>query len=134
MKIFCLTDGLLVCSTVTAHAQDRVSTIAFAAGASADWFTTYRFLDSRYVVVKEVNPALAWIGRRPATVVAAGAALDVAGVIALKKTIGKNHPRIASTLMYAATGFRVWLAFHNERQYRREVERRFGLPTYRHWD
>lgn len=111
----------------------RVPIITFAVAASADWVSTYRFLDKNgfsktgvvmvspageitgpYVVrTHEANPALRWI-HRPIPTVIAGAAMDVGVVYGWTKLM-RNHRRAAAIGLYVASAFRLVLAIRNTR-------------------
>jgi len=115
---FVLVACVLGLTASRAQAQDHLTrpTITFAAAATADWITTYRFLSSPYGI-PEANPMLAFTHARPVPTVLAGTAMDVAGVYAWRRFVGPRHQRIARVGLYAAAGFRVWLAARNVRHY-----------------
>jgi len=104
--------------SVSAQAQDLTApTFTFAAAAASDWVTTYRNLSSPYGIT-EINPLLKFTHAKPVPTVLAGAALDVAGVVAWNGLVGKRHPKLARVGLYAAAGFRVWLASRNLGKYK----------------
>lgn len=104
---------LLLSLVLMQEPADRVATSVFAAAATADWVSTYRFMHSG--VGKEDNPALNWVGKRPVATVALGASMDIVGAWAWKRYVGRRHPKLARVGFYAAAGFRIWLTVRNER-------------------
>lgn len=108
--------GLIVMTLApasTASAQSlKMPTLVFAGAASADWVTTYQ---AQQRGTQENNPLLSWLNTRPGPLVATGAALDVAGLWAWNRYVGRAHPKIAMAGLYAAAGFRLWLATNNNR-------------------
>jgi len=107
----------LVSSAQPARAQSLTpATTAFAAAAAADWATTYRNLASPYKPT-ELNPLLRFTHSKPVPTVLAGAAMDVAGVLAWQKLVGKRHPKLARIGLYAAAGLRVGMAVRNAHLY-----------------
>jgi hypothetical protein len=96
----------------TAYAQGKTPIKVFAVSAAADWISTYRFLVDKSGT--EANPMLRFTHNRPIQTVLAGTAFDVAGVYAWKR-VTRNHRRIQTIGLYAASGFRIYLAIHNSR-------------------
>ena len=88
----------------------KLPTIVAGAAASADWITTYHALKNYQV--REMNPLLQPF-KSPGPMVAAGAAMDVGGVTAWNLFVGRNHPRMAATGLWAMAIFRSYLAIHN---------------------
>jgi len=108
MKSTILILGLLIAAP--AHAQSlKTATYVFTASAAADWATTYAFLDRR--AATEGNPLLQWTHNDPAATVAAGVAIDVAGLYVWRRFVGRKHPRLAAVGLYATAALRgVWVA------------------------
>ena len=93
-----------------ASSRLKLPTIVAGAAASADWITTYHALKNYQV--REMNPLLQPF-KSPGPMVAAGAAMDVGGVTAWNLFVGRNHPRMAATGLWAMAIFRSYLAIHN---------------------
>ena len=94
-----------------AHAQElRTPTVVFLSAATADWVSTYQ-CNKRGCY--ELNPTISWAEERPALMVATGAAMDVVGVYAWNRYVGRKHPKVARAGLYVATAFRIYLAVHN---------------------
>lgn len=107
MKHILFATALLVPSAVCG--QDlRTATTVFAVAAASDWTATYHGISSG--AFNEGNPTVAWAQGRPALMVAAGVAEDVALALAWRRLVGRRHPRVAAVGLYAAAGFRVYLA------------------------
>lgn len=87
------------------------SRVAFTAGAVADWTSTYAMLKSGN---HELNPTLRIAHDRPAATVALGAAIDVVGVVAWQRFVGRRHPKLAASGLFVASAFRFYLASHNK--------------------
>lgn len=104
--------GLLIAAPGAAQESSSltVPTIIFAGASAADWATTYRNL-SPYG--HESNPLLLVFHDRPAPTVLAGAALDGVGAWAWDRYVGRRHPKLAAVGLYAASGFRVFIAARN---------------------
>ncbi|HEV3215899.1 MAG TPA: hypothetical protein VGZ27_09265 [Vicinamibacterales bacterium] len=111
MKTVVIVLALLTLAPSASGQSLRVPTIVFAAAAAADWATTATFLSRG--ASTETDPLLKPFHNRPADTVAAGAVLDVASVYAWNRFIGRHHPKIAIAGLYAAMGFRVFLASKN---------------------
>lgn len=88
----------------------KLPTLIFAGAAAADWASTYRNLAP---YGHEANPLLQPFHDQPVPTVIAGAALDVAAVWTWNRFIGRRHPKMAALGLYAAAGFRVWMAARN---------------------
>jgi hypothetical protein len=103
--------------------QQRVTiaTSAAAIAAAADWATTYHAL--RYYRVREANPLLRRLDSSPGKLVMLGAAIDISGALAWNHFVGKKHPTIAASGMWAMTAFRAYLAMHNMRNTQRAARR-----------
>ncbi len=91
----------------------RAATIAAGAAAAADWVSTYHAL--KYFKVREVNPVLRPFDDSPAHVVWIGAAIDVSLMATWQMGVARNHPKIATSGLWAMTAFRTYLAVHNFR-------------------
>lgn len=100
----------------------KLPTIVFAGAATADWVTTYRNMDYNCPTCGESNPLLNWVGQKPKTTIAMGAAMDVAGVWAWNKYVGKKHKKIAAAGLYVMAAFRVFLAVRNARHLNKEID------------
>ena len=131
VRIFCLC-VLMLAAPVGAHAQQepptsrpatslRLPFIAFGAAAMADWASTYHALKNYQV--REQNPLLRPLDHEPGKMVALGAAIDLGTAVGWHHLVGKNHPRLASAGLWAATAFRAYLAIHNIRNERRSLPR-----------
>lgn len=88
----------------------HAATALFAATAVWDWASTTGALGRGG---EEANPLFRRWRSKPATVTALGSLLDVAGTVAWRRLVGKNHPRLATAGLVLASAFRVWLALHN---------------------
>ena len=88
-------------------------TIAASVAAAADWATTYHAL--KFYKVREANPVLRPLDRKPAAMIAMGAAMDVGLVSLWNVTVGPKHERIAVAGLWTMTAFRAYLAVHNLR-------------------
>ena len=75
---------------------------------TADWASTYYGVSTH--AFEEATPGLRHLQHHPAWMVAAGAAEDVALTILWHRTVGRRHPKLAVAGLWAATGFRVYLA------------------------
>ena len=106
--------GLLVLvMAASASAQSlKRPTAAFAIAAGADWTTTAVGLAGG---AREQNPLLKPFHRDPASTVAAGALIDIAGVRLWNRRVGRHHPKLAAAGLYVAAAFRTYLAIHNMR-------------------
>jgi hypothetical protein len=109
----------LLSLSVGASAQDTHSlkraTAVFAVGAAADWTSTYRFMTADHPM-PETNIVMRSFNTHPVAVIAAGAAMDVAGVWAWNHYVGKHHPRVAAIGLYVAGAARIALAVRNEHE------------------
>ena len=107
-------------STVSAG-ELKVPTIAASAAAAADWATTYHTLKNYRT--REMNPLLRPLDDRPATMVAAGAAMDIGILTAWNMTIGRKNEKLAAVGLWSMAAFRTYLAFHNLRNQSRAARR-----------
>ena len=116
---------LVVCLlSAPAVAQDSrltLPTIAASAAAAADWASTYHALKNYRV--REINPLLRPFESSPGRLVTMGAVMDGAAFSAWNMSMGKRHPRIAAAGLWAAAGFRTYLAVHNMRNTRKAARR-----------
>jgi len=110
----------------------NLPTVAFAAGAAADWVTTYRNLKTPATISAdglmrtefyEANPMIGWAEDRPALMFTVAAGLDVAGVYAWHR-LTERHRKIRAIGLYAAAAGRFALAYRNHRT----RERHLGRP------
>lgn len=99
----------------------RLPMTVFGAAAAGDWATTYHALKNYQV--REANPLLRPFDHRPGKMVGLGAAIDVGLATGWNYSVGRSHPRIAATGLWAATAFRAYLAIHNLRSERRSARR-----------
>lgn len=83
----------------------------FATAAVADWTATYIGVSTHRL--HEDNPMIAHLQQHPALMIGAGAGIDVAGAVAWTQLVGRHHPVLAKIGLYAATGFRTFLAIRN---------------------
>ena len=117
-----LAAGLSALLAVPVHADDlRTPTIAAGLAAAADWGTTYHAL-TRYQL-REVNPILRPLERRPGQMISVGAAIDASLVSAWNISLGQKHPKVAAGGLWAMAAFRTYLAIHNLRNERRTPRR-----------
>ncbi len=99
--------GIFLLSALSVCAQSlRTATQVFAVTAAADWTMTGIGLSRG--AFTELNPSLRWAQNDPARVVAAGVALDVAGVYALHHWVAPRHPKVAVVVLYAQSAARVY--------------------------
>ena|SRR5688572_25873275 len=117
----CLVVCLVPASAVAQDSRLTLPTIAASAAAAADWSTTYHALKNYRV--REVNPLLRPFESSPGKLVTMGALMDGAAFSAWNMTMGKRHPRIAAAGLWAAAGFRTYLAIHNMRNTRKAARR-----------
>lgn len=111
LKSACVALLLLLTSASGASAQTlKLPNSIFAAAATADWVSTYQFIQRG---ANETNPLINRMQTKPALMIASGAAIDVAGLWAWNRYVGEKHPRLAAVGLYAAAGFRIWLAARN---------------------
>ncbi len=103
----------MAAATVAEGQSLKLPTAAFAGAAAADWVSTAQALNHPFR--REANPLLHFAGNKPLPTVAAGAAMDAAGVWAWTRFVGRNHPRLAAAGLYAAAAFRGSLALRNAR-------------------
>jgi hypothetical protein len=99
----------------------RLPTIAASAAAAADWATTYHGL-SNYQL-REVNPFLRPLERKPGKMITVGAAIDSAAFSVWNVTVGQKHPKVAAAGLWGMAAFRTYLAIHNMRNMKK-AERR----------
>lgn len=104
-----------------AAAQERqpslkIPSAIFLTSAAADWTTTYRV---GAVGGVEVNPLYSWAEPNQKLIVMTGVASDVAGLWMWNRFVGRKHPKIARAGLIGMSGFRFYLAVHNERLRRR---------------
>ena len=99
----------------------KVPTLMFGGAALADWASTYHALKNFHV--REANPLLRPFDSQPGRMVGLGGAIDVGLVAAWNLSVGRTHPRVAATGLWAATAFRAYLAFHNFQNTRRSARR-----------
>jgi hypothetical protein len=96
-------------------------TMAASAAAAADWATTYHGL-SNYQL-REVNPFLRPLERKPGRMITVGAAIDSAAFSVWNVTVGQKHPKVAAAGLWGMAAFRTYLAIHNMRNMKK-AERR----------
>jgi hypothetical protein len=119
--------ALALCVCLLPHAASaqsnplRQATIAASAAAAADWASTYHAL--KYYRVREVNPLLRPMDGSPGPMIAVGALIDVGAVMTWNTMVGRQHPRIATTGLWAMAAFRSYLAMHNVRNEHRAARR-----------
>ncbi len=114
--------GLLITALILIPTSARAQSLAlptsvFASAATADWASTYRAV-TRYHL-HEDNPLINRLADRPALMITAGAALDVAGTAAWLRYVGRRHPRIVAAGLYVAAAGRFYLAARNVSRSRR---------------
>jgi hypothetical protein len=95
--------------------------MAASAAAAADWASTYHAL--RFFQVRETNPVLHPLDGTPGRMVMFGAAIDAGAFSAWNLTVGREHPRVAVTGLWAMAAFRSYLALHNLRNEHRTTRR-----------
>jgi hypothetical protein len=99
----------------------RLPTIAASAAAAADWTTTYHGLSNYHL--REVNPFLRPLDRKPGKMITVGAAIDTAAFSVWNVTVGQKHPKVAAAGLWGMAAFRTYLAIHNMRNMKK-AERR----------
>jgi len=117
-------------SVSVAYADDArkldLPTVAFMAGATADWVTTHRNLSTPPIISAdglyrtefyEANPLLGWAADKPVLMYAVAAGLDAGGVYAWYR-LTTNHRKIRAVGLYAAAAARFAIAYRNH--HRRE--------------
>ena len=115
--LICLLPGLV-------RAQDnpfRAPTIAASAAAAADWASTYYAV--KHFQVREVNPLLSPMERRPGRMISMGALMDAGLLSAWNLGVGRRNERLAVTGLWAMTAFRAYLTIHNLRNTRKAARR-----------
>lgn len=106
----------------------RVPLIVWTAAVAADWATTYRFSTKYGDLMHEENPLIAGLRGHPATMIAAGSALDALTAWTAARAL-RSHPRLTRLTFYGAAAFRGYLAAHNIEMMRRaEAIRGFNTP------
>ncbi len=119
--------ALALCVCVLPHAAFaqrtmlQQATVAASAAAAADWVSTYHAL--KYYQVRESNPLIRGMDGSPGPMVSVGAMIDAGGISAWNVVVGRPHPRIAATGLWAMTAFRTYLAIHNIRNEQRAARR-----------
>lgn len=98
---------------------DRIATSVFAASATADWITTYHVMQ---LGGREQNPMISPLQKTPVAMIAVGAGIDIAGYYILRSSVGKRHPKLFRTGLYAASAFRFSLAIKNTRVAKKQRE------------
>src|SRR5262249_13227233 len=96
----------------------KLPTLVWAAAATADWTTTYRFSTVYGDLLHETNPLIGGLGAHPAWLVTAGASIDMATWYAGHRFLGRSHPRWMAAALYGGAAFRVYLAAYNIRMMR----------------
>jgi hypothetical protein len=99
-------------------------TIAASAAAAADWATTYHGLSNYHL--REVNPFLRPLERKPGKMITVGAAIDSAAFSVWNVTVGQKHPKVAAAGLWGMAAFRTYLAIHNMRNMKKAESRRDG--------
>lgn len=102
---------LLVASPASAQSL-KLPIVVFGASAMTDWTsTTYALSHGCH----EDNPTINWLQPVSGTpgVIAAGAAIDVAGGYLWVHFVGRHHPKLAAAGLYVASAFRFTLAARN---------------------
>ena len=119
---------LVVCLVLpgTAAAQDRpvslkLPTFAASAAAAADWASTYHAL--KFYQLRETNPLLRPFQSSPGQLITMGAVIDAATFSGWNVTMGRRHPRVAATGLWAMAGFRALLVLHNLRNEQKVARR-----------
>lgn len=106
---------------ISASAQEaptslRLPSAIYLLSASADLASTAHCFGVS-IRCQEANPAGNWIrgGTSSATMIAAGAAFDVATVYAVNRLLGQTHPKLATSILVAGAALRTSLAMSNLR-------------------
>jgi hypothetical protein len=110
--------GCLLVAT-EARAQVDFATVTFAGAAAADWASTHE--STKYF--REANPVISWLDHKPKAMIALGAGIDVAGVLAWHR-LTRNHKRLRAAGLYGAAAARVFIAARNMRIVRGRHHRR----------
>lgn len=109
---------LLVLVPIRSQAQSlKLPTVVFASAAGADWASTYVGVTRHHQI--EQNPLISQLQSRPVVMIAAGAAIDTAGVLAWKHLM-RSHSRLGAAGLYAAAGARLYFAGRNISRSRRQ--------------
>src|SRR5512146_51958 len=115
MKPILLAALLLAATPVSAQDMPQLNraTVAFIMGASIDWAGTGMRVG---VAPGDANPLINWAGNRPALMITAGAAMDAAGLLAVRHFAARtHHERLAAIGLYTAAVFRAYLGYRNIR-------------------
>ena|SRR5688500_10942475 len=99
----------------------KLPTIAAGAAAAADWATTYHGLSNYHL--REVNPFLRPLERKPGKMISVGAAIDSAAFSVWNVTVGQKHPKVAAAGLWGMAAFRTYLAIHNMRNMKKADRR-----------
>jgi hypothetical protein len=113
----------LVASQVSAQDNPKWPTAVFSAAAIADGVSTYKFL-SDGSEMKENNPMVAWMGRKPIAVVVTGVAVETTAVLLWNRYVGRNHPKLAKWGLLVGAGVHGALTVNNIRINRQELRKR----------
>jgi hypothetical protein len=114
--------GLSALLPASASADDlRAPTIAASVAAAADWASTYHAL--KHYELREANPLLRPLDRRPGRMVTVGALMDAGLVSTWNLTVGRKNERVAVAGLWAMTAFRAYLTIHNLRNERKVARR-----------
>jgi hypothetical protein len=106
----------------------KISVIVWAASVTADQVTTYRFSTRYRDMIHEENPLIRGLDHRPASLVAAGAAMDAASGW-LSYHFLRRHPRLGQMAFYGAAIYRTYLAVHNVQMMRQADDLRITHAT-----
>ncbi len=120
--------GLVLLGARPTGAEPLIIPLAvYAAGASTDLHSTYRFL--QYEGFREANPLVKGLSSQPKTLVGVsviGDALTVYGLHKLvnMKALGGPHPKFERVALYAAASIRFLYAIDNYRAITPESRRK----------
>lgn len=114
MKLMLLLSLLVA---VPAQAQKlTLPTVVFASAAGADWASTYVAVTRHHM--REQNPLISPLQSRPVVMIATGAAIDAAGVLAWKHLM-RSHRRLGAVGLYVGAAARLYLTGRNISRSRR---------------
>jgi hypothetical protein len=118
--------GLSCLLPTAASAGDlHTPTIAASIAAAADWASTYHAL--KHYELRETNPLIRRFEHTPGAMISLGAVMDAGLVSGWNVAIGRKHPKVAVTGLWAMTVFRAYLTVHNLRNARKAARRAAGV-------
>jgi hypothetical protein len=121
-NVGCMRLVVVVCMVLAtpslSHADDqhaarslKLPLAVYAGTAALDYHSTYRFL--QFEDLQEWNPAINWLDHKPKTMITVGAAMEATAAYALRRWVGREHPKALRVALYAASGLHVVGAWRN---------------------